>query len=173
MNIFLVKQIELHPEMEPQDVIKQCFQSAFGAEHILTDLQRAEDYLYLEFESTEAEDILLTEDISDKFCRVNIAAWKYRNLSKKLLFDAFTQSGKTFFGEKTAERGHVEFRALMREYEITLKSVWNEEKMREFTAFVDAYYEQGIRPVHHSEIYRTAYNPHYRVVAAELLNRVN
>ena len=33
----LKKQLSLHPSMQPQDIVKLCYQAAFGAEPLLPD----------------------------------------------------------------------------------------------------------------------------------------
>ena len=37
----LIAQFAAHPSAAPQDAVKQCYQAAFGAEHLLTDTSLA------------------------------------------------------------------------------------------------------------------------------------
>ena len=41
--------------------------------------------------------------------------------------------------------------------------------LSQVTTEIDKYLIKGVRPIHHSEIYRKTYNPHYRVVAKKHL----
>ena len=96
---YLIEQLRTHPSMTPQDIAKLCYQAAHGAEHLLSDLDRARGYLLREFEATAADvGIPLIEPISDAVARVNIAAWKARELPPDTLFDLFaataTDSGE-------------------------------------------------------------------------------
>ncbi len=56
-------QIDGHPSMEAQDLMKLCFQAAFGAEHLVTDPEAAEGYLREEFENISATEEALCEEI--------------------------------------------------------------------------------------------------------------
>ena len=48
----LIAQFAAHPSTAPQDAVKQCYQAAFGAEHLLTDTSLAAAYLEREFNDT-------------------------------------------------------------------------------------------------------------------------
>jgi hypothetical protein len=162
MNRYFVEQLKIHPSMQPQDVVKLCYQAAFGAEHLLADLDNARQYLFEEYASTEPVDLPVYEHISEHYCRVNLAGWKYHGLPIELLWEIFAESAA-----RCGER--QDFRKLMNEYLDTAEAVLGSEKTAELTDYLEDYFNQGIRPVHHSEQYRKAENPHYRVVLRELL----
>ena len=161
MNHYLLEQLKNHPSMEPQDIVKLCYQAAYGAEHLLTDIDKARQYLFAEFDGVEPADIPVYEPISDLYCRVNIAGWKYHGLSKEELFDIFQISSGS--GHK---RG---FSRADGQYLETVKHALGSEQLLELRNYLEQYYRQGVRPVHHSEKYRRAEKPHYRVVRRELL----
>ena len=150
------EQLHNHPSAQPRDVVKLCFQAAFGAEHLLQDMDRAKAYLLKEFEETKAKDLPLLEPISAEICRVNLAAWKYHGLPVEWLFQMFAAS----FGKR--ENGE----ALFREYLKTAGSVWAAENrsLEELEAYLSAYMKEGLHPVHHSDVYREAEQPAYRIV---------
>jgi len=86
------QQLSLHPSIRPRDVIKLCYQAAFGAEHLLTDLSAAEKYFRGEYDSVAADaSAPLFENISPEICRVNLAAWKASNLPCMWLFHVCSQ----------------------------------------------------------------------------------
>ena len=93
---YLIEQFRAHPSMQPQDVVKHCYQAARGAEHILSDSAAAEKYFFSEFESTPAMDVALQERLSDDVARVNLAAWKHRGLPAHWLFRLFAASANFF-----------------------------------------------------------------------------
>ena len=135
--------------MEMQDVIKMCYQAAFGAEHLLDDVEKARAYFDNEFDTVEAKDEPLYEYISEDVARVNMRAWKYKELPKEWLFDIFVMATKENYGGE----------------EQMLKNLADViEMMPEMATFVDEYKERGIRPVHHSEQYRNMHEPAYRLV---------
>jgi hypothetical protein len=73
---FLREQMKKHPSMQPQDVVKMCYQAAFGAEHLLLDLDVAKSYHEKEYAEVVATKDELYEQISDTVCRINLSAWK-------------------------------------------------------------------------------------------------
>lgn len=185
MNQYLLNEYDHHPKLQPQDVVKFCYQAAFGAEHILTDLERARVYLQKELESVEPRKGQLAESISEKYVRVDLAVWKEMAWNTDQLFEIFAGSVKAVgdvgsvkvvgtvgtAGTVSIQEGSREtmFKQLMEECRITMKSVWGEAEMSRFDAFLAEYYARGIEAVHHSETYREAYDPHYRVVLREKL----
>ncbi|MBQ8837231.1 MAG: ECF transporter S component [Clostridia bacterium] len=144
----LCQQYKLHPSMKPRDAVKLCYQAAFGAEHLLSDINAAKSYLFEEFERIEGADLPLFEQISAEICRVNIAAWKHAGLKKEWLFNMFC-------GTVREKRGSPE---LFKSYLETAKATLNLAGFDEFLAD----YVGGA--VHHSEEYRTAEHPAYRIV---------
>ncbi len=143
--------------MEMQDVIKMCYQAAFGAEHLLEDVEKARTYFYNEFDAVEVKDEPLYEYISEDVARVNMRAWKYKGLPKEWLFDIFVMAANESFGGE----------------EQMLKNLADViEMMPEMATFVDEYKERGIRPVHHSERYRDMHKPAYRLVDRKRLRIV-
>ena len=51
---YLLEQCAIHPSMQPQDVVKLCYQASFGAEHLLEDFAAAQNYFMEEFEAVPA-----------------------------------------------------------------------------------------------------------------------
>lgn len=180
MNQYLLNEYNHHPKLQPQDVVKFCYQASFGAEHILTDPVRARMYLQEELESVEPRKGQLTESISEKYVRVDLAAWKGMAWNTDQLFEIFAESVKTAEAVESVETAgavgsarpvsvhegsrETMFKQRMDDCRITMKSVWNEAEMSRFDAFLAEYYARGIEAVHHSETYRETYDPHYRVV---------
>ena len=163
---YLTEQFLLHPSIQPQDIIKLCFQAAYGAEHLLYDLQAARAYFFREFEATEPRDIPLYERISDQVCRVNLAAWRYRELPAEKLFDLFASSAtvprsgdSTFF-----------------EYIETVESLLNRNScnvsIEDWQTYLTEYKKSGIRAVHHSTRYRESEKPAYRIVDYQYIRQL-
>ena len=83
---YLAQQLELHPAARVDDVVKLCYQAAFGAEHLLSDLDAARKYFDAEYQRTPASDGPLCEMISEGVCRVNLGAWKNSGMPEDWLF---------------------------------------------------------------------------------------
>lgn len=148
--------------MEPQDAVKLCYQAAFGAEHLLTDPDAAARLFAREWAQTAPAAGSTAERIGPCFCRLDLAAWKERGLPGDWLFRLFTLSqprpeGRTAFASALAAAD-----ALVAAGALPFSpAAW-----RTYRA---AYAAGGIRPIHHSEGYRAAERPAYRVADARLL----
>ncbi len=158
---FLLEQLQMHPSMEPRDLVKLCYQAAFGAEHLLADVEKAKAYLQEEYEKTAAEELPLYEQISEDICRVNLAAWKFYGLPLEWLFRIFVAS----FGKK--EGCEILFRSYLEKTEkVLMEAGYSVEKWQKYLAEYEA---EGIRPVHHSPLYREAEHPAYRIAEVQFL----
>jgi len=159
---YLKHQAKLHPSMTAQDGVKLCFQAAFGAEHILTDQDKARAAFYAEFEQTPARSTDIFEPISKEYSRCNLAAWKYLQLPPEWLFRIFHHSA----AEKRGDR--VE---LFLEY-LEIVTACADQGLLPFTGaawrrYKESYLAGGVRPVHHSASYRRREKPAYRIVKRE------
>lgn len=165
---YLQANLTTHPSMTPQDIAKLCYQAAHGAEHLLSDLDRARRYLEHELESTEADGNLpLTEPISDAVSRVNLAPWKARELSAETLFDLFAATARV------SGAGDDRLVAYLKEVSAYLSANQTHIPSDEWQSFLAWYNSQGRPAVHHSEAYRMAEKPAYRIVLRELLREIH
>jgi hypothetical protein len=185
MNKYLLEQLKTHPSMEPQDIVKLCYQAVYGAEHLIADVEQARQFFYAEYEDTEPAAVPVYENISDTYCRVNIAGWKYHGRSKEELFELFLASAA--LGEAEAPEAPcpaaaaiapagnktAAFMGLMAEYLDTVRQILGPERCRALENYLQEYYKTGIRFVRHSEKYRRAENPHYRLVRRDLLPKLH
>lgn len=150
-EVYLKQQLQLHPSMQPQDAVKLCYQAALGAEHLLTDFDAAEKYFTAEYAAVIPAPLPLFEEISPEVCRVNLAAWKAKGLPAAWLFRMFTASVRL-------QRGT---RELFKEYLTTAEKVL---PLADWQTYLDAYRAAGMPTVHHSDAYRAAEHPAYRIV---------
>ena len=95
-------QVTAHPSIRPTDLIKLCFQAAFGAEHLLLDRERAQSYFLCEYEATEITNEPLLEEISARYARMNIGAVKRLSIEPDRAFEVFflTASEKSADGKR-------------------------------------------------------------------------
>ena len=154
----LREQLHQHPTMQPQDVIKLCYQAARGAEHLLADTTRARAYFDREYNSTPADTSLpLFEPISENVARVNIAAWKAANLPADWLFRMFVQTASVpMGGTELLETYITEAAAIVHD-------------MPGWPETLGTWREAGMPAVHHSEEYRVGECPAYRIVNARFM----
>ena len=159
----LREQLTLHPAMEARDVVKLCYQAACGAEHLLSDLEGAKGYFEEEYASVPRKDEPLYERISSAVCRVNLGAWKQKGLPKEELFRMFAG---TVFSSDGKQR--------LTEYLDTAERVLRESgfDMAAWQSFTEAYKQDGMPAVRHSEAYRKAEQPAYRIVDAAYIPKL-
>ena len=159
MEGFMREQARLHPAMRPRDALKCCYQAALGAEHLLCDPARARDSLRHELDTCPASSAApLLEALAPDTCRISLPAWKAAGLPESWLAE--------FFARSCAPRadGEERFLCCLQAVDALAASgalpfdrdAWQAEKQ--------AYLAEGIHPVHHSETYRAAEHPAYRVV---------
>lgn len=154
---YLEEELLLHPLMQPSDAAKFCFQAVFGAEHLLSDPKVAEARFFAEFEAVSPAKRPLAQNLSDRYCRVDIAAWKAMSLPPETLFSLFLKTAQIPSGGTLAD-----FEAMLSQVR-RLSFPFSEKIWDEFLA------QYPRTAVHHSEIYRNAYFPSYRVVRRDFL----
>ncbi len=164
-GFYLSEQIKKHPYLQPQDVAKLCYQAAFGAEHLLSDVAAARRYLYAELDSVEASEGELFENISEDICRVNLAVWKARGLPYETLFEIFLSSVEAQKDGKTA------MQLYLAEAERLVNAGAFDFSVGEWKAFMEKYTDAGMPAVHHSGAYRAHEKPSYRIVKRELVEK--
>lgn len=156
-EIYLREQLKKHPSMMPCDVVKMCYQGAYGAEHLLADTDGAFAYLQKEYESVSPCRGDLYEQISDKVCRINLAPWKERGLPAEWLFRMFKASCRT------EEKGTEVFdRYLQAAGELVALGEAGFTK-EDWDRYLKEYKKIGMPAVHHSEEYRRREKPAYRI----------
>lgn len=167
INVFkncLKQQCELHGAMAPADVVKLCFQAAYGAEHLLSDLVAARKFFDREYERTEPAEGPLCEQIAEQIFRVNLAVWKQKGLPREWLFSMFAASvnqGTTdedLFSDYLKAAEEILF--------IHDNCGFSQE---EWCRYLEKYCSKAPEAVHHSDRYREKEQPAYRIVRGEYI----
>lgn len=151
-----------YPQATLQDIYKTCFQDFFGAEHLLSDTAAAHQYLKAEIEATQAQD-LSTMPVYEptgfrhRFTRVNLSLVHSGEMSENELFARFVEAAGTnnAFSDNWAEEwAKVETIAL------EVQPAWADSALQ-----AELRYAASIQSaVRHSEAFRQAYHPHYRII---------
>lgn len=148
------------PESEIQDFIKLIYQATFGGEHLITNKEASLNYLLTECNQISVEDDLnnepLYEIISNDYIRLNLKPYIKSNLSLNELNEVFAnqKSNKSII---ELENNLAVFIELVKENKINFN-------IKDVNNFIDTYRENNYPVFHHTEKYRKAYNPHYRVL---------
>ena len=153
-------QLLIHTGMQHRDVVKLCYQAAWGAEHLLSDLSGAADYFATEYSGVSPTEEPLYEQISRDICRVNLGAWKRTGMPSEWLFRMF--AGTVFRSDGTAR---------MQAYLHTAEEVLRDSgwEMHHWDSFLQSYEDEGMPPVRHTPEYRAQEQPAYRIVGTEFV----
>ena len=143
--------------MEPQDYGKLAFQSEFGPEHLVSDMDAVLRYLKQEWqELPEDAARILPEDIGNGLCRFHLSACSEEKLLR--LAEVFCRSAREHKGTR---QGLDEKLALLRELDVPGMAQWLAE-----------YEAAGCPAVRHSQTFRDAYGPHYRVIKLDYVEEI-
>ena len=143
-----------YPAMMPQDYGKLAYQHVFGPEHLVKDAQAVDRLLQEEWETLrlDPDGVFRAEPIGNGLCRLHLAG-PWDPTAGKLLGELFCRTAREHSGTaaELAER-------------LELLQSCPVPGMRDWLA---DYRAAGCPAVHHSEPFRKAYHPHYRVLAAD------
>jgi len=176
MQEYIRQQLALHPSITQRDALKMCFQAAYGAEHLLTDITKVRGYFLTEFDACTPSDELLAEFIAPEVCRVNLAAWKRLGLPWEWLFNLFVESAAVPMASPChcepqrcncePQRCHcgLDPQSMFFKY-ISEWSNYADANRLGLAFSFDETAGQKPQPVHHSQQYRDAEKPAYRVIS--------
>ncbi len=153
---------EHYPLATLQDVYKTCYQDYFGAEHLMTDTAAARFYLHQELEECwdTNMDYMPKEEptgFRHRFKRVNLSSVVEGALTEDQLLQLFIEAA----GKDNAFGGHwpEEWETIER-IALEVCPAWADPELQ-------AELREAARTNHavrHSDAFRNAYNPHYRIV---------
>lgn len=151
MNI-VAEHEKKYPRMEIQDYVKLAYQNEFGPRH-LAEKDRLYRGIQSEMESLSGgEDMPGTERIGNGLSRLSLKGLPHPDTDGQLTAQLMIQTMERHSGD-------------MESFEKKLQAL--EARLgTEAKRWLDTYRADGCRPVSHSETYREAYDPHYRVIKA-------
>lgn len=145
---------ERYPLMEPQDYGKLAFQSEFGPEHLVSDADSVLNYLRREYGELEANCAAMEpEPIGNGLCRFHLSACSEEGLLR--LAELFCRSAREHQGTREGLEARL---ALLERLDVPGMAEW-----------LERYRAAGCPAVRHSQTFREAYGPHYRVIKADYL----
>ena len=155
----LLEHFSRYPQMKPQDAVKLLYQMEFGPEHMIQDEKKSLKMLCNEMASLRPDpEEALYEGIGGGLCRLNLRACMARNIPAEDINELFVLSSRLSQGDKRRFRRSLDaLRSLADQDETPFDPV-------ELDLFL-ARYPDSLPAVHHSEAYRNAYRPAYRVVS--------
>lgn len=157
---YLLDQCARYPALELQDLLKALYQSVFGCGHLLTE--KAAERLRAELAALPRPASGEVEPLDGPFRRVHLGYLKESGLSAETLFRLFALSAETPGGgpEELEEKLAV-LCSLAEAGRLPFSS-------GETAEAVAAWRRAGFPACHHSNAFRAAYAPAYRVVRKDL-----
>lgn len=160
------RQLRDYPKSTLQDLYKSFFQDRFGPGHLVNDTSAAGNYLRYELNNSESfhERYYEPTGYENNYYRVNISVLKENRISYQKYFDAFLRSV-----EKIDLDAISEWKEEWSEIESVINSMnLDLENFEEDLKMIHSVLEQGKYAVHHSEIYNSEYQPHYRIIEKKI-----
>lgn len=159
----LLAQVKRYPLSRPQDLVKALYQAEFGNGHFIHDAQEGLSRLKDELASlTPAGGSALVEPLGPGYARVHLGALMEHGLSPDTLMALFALSARQPAGSMEAFLSHLSLLERLVEGGIL---PLNPQETR---AFLIDYRARGCPPQSHSEAFRQAYAPAYRVISRSL-----
>ena len=151
-----------YPLMEPTDAVKLIYQNEFGGGHLIRDVESCLDYLRREYASvSQSPDVPLAEDIGNGMFRIHLNALDHAGYSIEQLGADFLRSAKIHRGSMESFLSKLEVLE-----QLTLEG-WMPFSTAELDIYLEHYRRSGYPMVSHSETYRKAYSPAYRIIFRE------
>lgn len=169
IKALLVKHYSLYPRMQIQDMIKLIHQNEFAGGHLIKNeddsLRKLQDEWHCIEQIPPNKKIHsgIFEDIGNNLCRLHLTALKHYNynISLSTINRFFINTADSIHGSiKGFEEKLDEFRQCCKEGQLPYP-------LEELEAYLCSYKKKGYPAVSHSEIYREAYSPAYRIVRSE------
>ena len=153
-----------YPLMEPQDAVKLIYQNVFGGGHLIRDPAACRCALKHEYEDTPQDPYApLLEMIGNGMARVMLNALDRSGYSVEQLGYDFVRSSREHTGSLN---GFLLKLDILRKVTASGAFGFSSEDLE---AYLDAYKRSGYPMVSHSEQYRNAYKPAYRIVQLRIL----
>lgn len=148
-----------YPKAEPSDLLKLAYQAAYGPGHLISDLASAVDYIVRE-SATAPSSPYLTEPIGGGYVRLYLGAARDAGISPEEIAQRLVAAA-----ERAPDPALFDA-VLGKLFALTASGcfAFSVEALAETVAK----WEAAGRPLfRHSEAYRTAYAPAYRVIMEE------
>ena len=151
--------LEKYPLSEPRDIVKLLYQREFGPAHAISDPDRARQLLITEYRACGQEEGLPFTYLGNGYMRLDLHMLDHNGISPERAAELFIESAAPA-GNKASFIGTL--RELAKDASIV-------PLMPSLPAYIEDYICAGCPAVSHSEVYRAAYRPAYRVIRGDLL----
>lgn len=172
VEAFVSELLENYPKARLLDIYKSCFQDCMGAEHLVTDTASARAYLEQEIATTDLASLMPwyyeSCGVNGNYVRVSLRGVMEGAFGTDLLLDAFIKSASADERppvEEWAEQWH-QILSIIESMKLNLPCYEQDRQ------FIEGVLAQGKYAISHSQDYREAYSPHYRIVKREIFEQL-
>ena len=157
LKAILIAHAKRYPLMQPRDAVKLIYQNEFGGGHLIREVEACLNYLCREYADLEKDPTApMYEDIGNGIARVNLTAVREEDLE---------QLGQDFIASAAKHKGTLD--SFLNKLEVlqtlTTEGVFAFD-LDALNTYLSEYKAAGYLAVSHSEPYRQAYKPSYRVI---------
>jgi hypothetical protein len=157
----LQAQYQLYPQLQIQDMVKLLYQNEFGPGHMVASKGDSLLRLQEEYRDMPSQRISpLFEDIGNGLCRLHLNALRDTDISLATVNNFFVYSANTIVGDR------VKFQEKLAVLIDCCKKEILPFAVEEVVTWIESYRQQRYPAVGHSNVFREAYSPSYRVVMA-------
>ena len=162
LEAILRSHAQRYPLMQPQDAVKLIYQNEFGGGHLIRDTESCKAYLRREYDAVAKDPQLpLYEEIGNGIVRVNLAAMEENQLEE--LAQSFIRSAAKHTGSMEVFQQKLDvLHRLTAQGLLPFPLAALEDYLAQYRAV-------GCPMVSHTQVYRNAYQPAYRVVLKRYL----
>ncbi len=166
----VLRHYAMYPLMQAEDFHKLLFQSTRGPVHSLHHLEKAKEYFFQEWKNTTTHisNTPLFEDISyhTPLYRVHFGPLKKKGVQPELVWEFFLETSKTF------AENLLEYKTVMQEFLTLTKNPSLNDVEKGFLVLWEEVKNNSSSIPTHSEVYRIAYQPHYRLMSGDYLPEI-
>ena len=155
--------VHVYPQATLQDLYKTCYQDFFGAEHAISDTASAREYLRYELQQCANEDLsrMPSNELTGfrhRFVRANLRLILTDSvMTEDELFDAFLAAANT---SAPVRENWADEWAQIESIALQVHPAWTDPELQALLSEA----AKTNSAVHHSEAFREAYHPHYRII---------
>ena len=164
----LLEQLKNHPNQTLRDVYKSCYQDQYGPGHIIANEQSSLNYLVNETNGIKKEynPVTLFEKSGTNgfYIRVDLSLIKNNKIPVLVLFKCLLISAQIGGTKKTDDWPQIWSDIVKDIKEAKLEFPNFEEDV----ALLDEVSKSDNKMIDHSDIYLKTYDPHYRIIEANL-----
>jgi uridine kinase len=164
IKAIILEHYDRYPKMQIQDIVKLLYQNEFGVGHLITNSAASLRRIKEEYAMLQQNTLIknnLFETIGNGLYRLNLSAVKHTNIAITTINQIFVNTGKLVMGSELGFEAKLS---------ILQRCCQNEElpfPVNNINAYLSMLKTQGYPPISHSEQYRLAYAPAYRIVKSD------